>query len=129
MAETPDLHSVLGGQQFILLTTFRRTGVGVPTPVWFALEGDRVYVLTDPKSGKVKRIRNNGRVQFAPCTFNGKRRGPMLDGMARILSAEERQKAIDALNKKYGLTKRLLDLFERHLDKRVYFEITQAPGA
>lgn len=128
MAETSTLYQALGGEKFILLTTFRKTGVGVPTPVWFALEGDHIYVLTDPKSGKVKRVRNNGKVQFAPCTFNGKVRGPTLSGMARILPSEERQKAIDALNKKYGLMKRFLDLFERRLDKRVYFEISQAPG-
>ncbi|MCC7208215.1 MAG: PPOX class F420-dependent oxidoreductase [Anaerolineae bacterium] len=128
MAETSTLHRALDGQQYILLTTFRKTGVGVPTPVWFALDGERMYVLTGPKAGKVKRIRHNDKVQFAPCTFNGKVRGPALNGVARILPTEERQKAIDALNKKYGLIKRLLDLFERHLDKRIYLEIKPAPG-
>lgn len=128
MAENQSLETILKGQSYIRLTTFRKTGVGVSTPVWFALVGDCLYVLTDPKSGKVKRIRNSGKVQFAPCTFNGKLRGPTLDGVARILPGEERQKAIDALNRKYGLLKRFLDLFERHLDKRVYLEIRQAPG-
>ena len=128
MAENIPMQTLLAGHKTMLLTTFRKTGVGVSTPVWFAVEGDVLYMLTDPKAGKVKRVRNNCRVQMAPCSFNGKVRGPTIDGEARILPPNERHKAIDALNRKYGLTKRFLDLFERHLDKRVYFEIRQVPG-
>jgi hypothetical protein len=84
--------------------------------------------LTDPKTGKLKRVRNNPRVQIAPCTFSGKVCGPTIEGEARVLPIEERDLAIEALNRKYGLLKRFLDLFERHIDKRVYFEITAAPG-
>ena len=49
----------LNGHQYMALTTYRRSGAGVPTPVWFAQDGDRLFIVTQDGSGKVKRIRNN----------------------------------------------------------------------
>jgi general stress protein 26 len=51
------------GKKYISLTTFRKNGVGVPTPVWFGENGDKLYVMTRSDMGKVKRIRNNPAVR------------------------------------------------------------------
>jgi PPOX class probable F420-dependent enzyme len=53
-------------QEFLTLATFRKNGVGVKTPIWFAQEGELLLMWTDGKSGKIKRIHNNPRVHIAP---------------------------------------------------------------
>lgn len=55
----------IGNPTYIALETFRKSGEGVVTPVWVTAEGDKLYVWTVGDSGKVKRIRNNGRVRIA----------------------------------------------------------------
>jgi uncharacterized protein len=100
--------AALKKQQFISLTTFRKSGVAVPTPVWFALVDGKIYGTTQPQAGKLKRIRNNPRVTFAPCTVNGKLLGEAAEGKARVLSPEEFGLADGALRRKYGLQYLLL---------------------
>jgi len=63
--------AALADEKFISLTTFRRDGTAVPTPMWFALDGERILVWTSPTAGKAKRIRNNPHVTVAPCTVRG----------------------------------------------------------
>jgi uncharacterized protein len=46
------------GHKFINLETFRKSGVGVRTPVWFAERDGQFFVYTLLNFGKVKRIRN-----------------------------------------------------------------------
>lgn len=62
----------LAAEEFVSLTTFRRNGVGVPTTVWVARDGDRLVVTTGADSGKVKRIRNNPAVTLRPSDRAGK---------------------------------------------------------
>jgi uncharacterized protein len=62
----------LGDEHFVSLTTFRKSGVAVSTPVWIARDGDSLVVTTPAGSGKVKRLRNNSRVQLQPCGRMGK---------------------------------------------------------
>ena len=80
---------VLQEHGFVNLTTFRKSGRAVSTPVRCGVESGKLYVSTGTKSGKVKRIRNNPRVQIAPCTIRGKVVGPTVEAMARILSVDE----------------------------------------
>lgn len=103
---------VLNGEQFLRLTTFRKDGRAVPTPVWFAREGDRLYVLTQSNSGKVKRLRHTTRVEICPCTANGTPKGPDFEAQAHLLPESEYDRAIRALNRKYGIQKRLFDLMQ-----------------
>ena len=91
--------AVLEGHGFISLTTFRKNGKAVVTPVRFGVENGKVYVSTGTKSGKVRRIRINPKVQVAPCTIRGKVVGPVVEGTARILSADERILAESALKR------------------------------
>ena len=98
-------------QKYISLTTFRKTGAAVVTPVWFAELAGTLYVYTDATAGKVKRIRNNPQVQFAACTLRGVVTGPTIPGSARIVTdREEIASAETAINKKYGVERRLLRL-------------------
>ena len=60
------------GQRYISLATFRKTGVAVYTPIWFAEDNNKLYFMTSSKLGKYKRIRNNPQVKIAPCTIRGK---------------------------------------------------------
>lgn len=63
--------AALRGQKYISLTTFRKNGVRIATPVWFGEDGDKLYVMTRSDMGKTKRIRNNPRVTVAPCSIRG----------------------------------------------------------
>jgi uncharacterized protein len=100
--------SPLTRQQFINLETIRKSGVGVKTPVWFALDGEQMYVRTIENSGKVKRIRNNGRVNVAPCKADGTLLGDWIPAVARQVKDEETGQKIDRLlDKKYGLMKKM----------------------
>lgn len=119
-----DGFSALQGQQFINLTTFRKNGLPVVTPVWFAEASDRLYVMTTDGSGKVKRLRNNGRVEVAPSNRRGTPLGPAALGTARLLTGEAERTANLLLTRKYGLQKRLFDLAQKFSARqRVYIEI------
>jgi PPOX class probable F420-dependent enzyme len=104
--------------QYIRLSTYRRSGEAVATPVWFAMEGETVYVETDPSTGKFKRMRHTSRVELAPCDFWGHVTGPTVAGQARILTDPgEVAAAQEALTHKYRWVRsgfnRLLDLWQR----------------
>lgn len=96
--------------KYLHLETFRKTGVGVRTPVWFAQSGDtgtpgRVafYIYSEADAGKVKRIRNNPKARVAPCNFRGNLRGAWIDGHARICTGDEAAQGQALLRRKYWL--------------------------
>ncbi len=93
------------GQKYISLITFRKTGHAVPTPVWFAENDDKLFVMTRNDSGKYKRIRNNPEVRIAPCTIRGKITGPEFPAKVRILPRQSWQEARDAIHRKYWLAR------------------------
>jgi len=97
-------------QKYINLETFRRNGEGVKTPVWFVEDGRDLYVTTEATSGKAKRIRNNGKVNVAPCKMDGKLLGVWVPAEARELTdTTDTLRVNGLLNKKYGLLKKLFD--------------------
>jgi uncharacterized protein len=98
---------VLGQADYVLLTTFKKDGTAVPTPVWVVRHGDELRVWTAPAAGKVKRIRRSGKVHIAPCSFRGKPRGASVDAVARLLAPSDAEAVLDALAQKYGLRGRL----------------------
>jgi PPOX class probable F420-dependent enzyme len=102
--------SDLTDEPFISLTTFRRDGTPVSTPVWVAGEEGRLLVLSDAETWKVKRVRRDGHVRLAPCGATGKVRGGLLEGQATIVADTTRVKALEA--SKYGLVYRLIRLFK-----------------
>jgi uncharacterized protein len=97
------------GQQFLNLETFRKSGVGVPTPVWFTEQDGVLYVSTIDNSGKVKRIRNNGRVRIAPCDARGGLKGEWVEAQAKMVEGQTATMANALLDKKYGFQKKMFD--------------------
>ncbi|AEV85760.1 hypothetical protein ACWT_4738 [Actinoplanes sp. SE50] len=55
----------------ISLTTFRKDGTPVPTAVWHVASGDTITTVSAAAAGKVKRIRNNPRVEITACDVRG----------------------------------------------------------
>lgn len=94
--------AALAGAEFMLLTTYKRAGDPVPTTVWFAQQGDRLYVTTQSHAGKAKRIRATKRVTVAPSDRVGNVSGASAEGQARILGPDEAGVAEAALRGKYG---------------------------
>lgn len=88
--------------EYVALTTFRRDGGAVTTPVWVAQAEARLYVYTPERSGKVRRIRHTDRVELASCDFAGNPSGAVVAGRARILPRGELRRATAALRAKYG---------------------------
>ena len=114
--------SEIHGQRYISLATFRKNGVAVYTPIWFAEDNGRLYFMTSSKSGKFKRIRNNPKVKIAPCTMRGKITGPEFVATVRILKPEEFQRVRQGINAKYWLAR--VPFLWRNTD--TYLEITPA---
>lgn len=108
----------LRGAEYMKLTTFRKSGVGVPTPVWFAQAGATLYITTTAQAGKVKRIRANPHVLIAPCDARGVASGPDREAQARVLAPEEFARATEALRAKYGFRYSLIRLFGRVARRR-----------
>jgi PPOX class probable F420-dependent enzyme len=93
----------LGSEKYVRVTTFRRDGTPVGTPVWVGRDGDDLVVWTVTNAGKVKRIRNSGAVEVAACDIRGNVRGEPVRGTARILDAENTERVRRVLRKKYGV--------------------------
>ena len=87
---------------YVSLTTFRRTGVPVSTPVWAAPDGDARIVWTRSDSGKVKRLRHTTRVTVAPCDIRGRTSGPAVEGVGEFVPHDEWPGALAALRRAYG---------------------------
>src|SRR6516164_6082615 len=113
----PDDLAPFSNVKYFSLETFRKTGAGVRTPVWFAEAPSQMrktfYIYTLPDSGKVKRIRNNPKVRINPCNMRGDIRGEWVEAQARICSGDEAAKGQALLIDKYGLAKRIGDFFSR----------------
>ena len=94
---------VLARASTVLLTTFRRDGTSVPTPVWVVRRGDELWVWTNPMTGKYKRIRNNPKVTLAPSTMRGTPLGSAVNASAGPLDAVEVPEVLGLIKAKYGL--------------------------
>jgi uncharacterized protein len=110
--------AALDGKKYLNLETYRKSGVGVRTPVWFAasLPGSdppKIYLYSTADSGKAKRIRHTSTVRIAPCDMRGNLTGQWIDAHAEIVTGEEAAHATRLLNGKYWPWKQLLNLFAR----------------
>lgn len=120
----------VGNPTYIALETFRKSGEGVVTPVWVTAEGDKLYVWTVGDSGKVKRIRNNGRVRIAVSDARGAPKSEWVEARARVLDdPAEDQRQRQRLAQKYGWQFHIFNLmnrFSRNKAGHVALEITAA---
>lgn len=98
----------VAGHEFVSLTTFRRSGEGVATPVWIAVDGDALVVTTPAGSGKVKRLRRDPRVEMRPCSRRGAvpEGAPVVLAVATVGPSDTRATAV--LRAKYGWQFRLI---------------------
>jgi PPOX class probable F420-dependent enzyme len=118
----------IAAQKRTLLSTFRRSGTPVSTPVWAAEADGRFYVRSERTAGKIKRLRNDSRVLIAPCTVRGRPLGAPLEARANVLPEDREQVAEQALVRRYGLGRALFEwTFDRLRIDMCYLEIV--PGA
>jgi PPOX class probable F420-dependent enzyme len=131
--ETETYFPALAGAEFMVLTTHRRTGEPVPTTVWFAQVGDRLYVTTMGIAGKANRLVNNDQVLVAPSDARGTVLGPGEPAQARLLDPAEYAVALDALRTKYN--PQFDEIVSRDAERapamggRIYLEVRPAERA
>lgn len=90
-------------QQFLNIETFRKSGVGVKTPVWFVQDGETLYAWTQADSGKAKRIRFKPDVKIAPSKADGTPLGEWVSAKASLDESADALRHIKQLmRKKYG---------------------------
>ena len=99
--------------QYVLLTTFTKDGRPKPTPVWAASDGNRLLIISEEKSWKVKRIRNTSRVTLAVCDIRGRAKSEAIEATAAILDKSQTGAVYDAIGRDYGLIGRVFNLFSK----------------
>lgn len=123
-----DLESLFPGR-YLSITSFKRDGTRVATPVWFVCDGGRLFALTDLHSAKVRRIRRNPEVLVAPCRVNGKLRGKPVRARVEVLTAtSDLERAQKLLLTRYKLSYPVVMLFYR-LGRRLRRQKSVADGA
>jgi hypothetical protein len=125
---TADLATLFPGR-FLSITSFKRDGAGVATPVWFVSDGTRLFALTDLHSAKVRRMRRDPRVLVASCRASGELRGEPIPARAEVLTAtEDLDRVQKLLSQRYKISYRLIMLIYRLL-RRLRREAAVADGA
>lgn len=97
--------------EYIRLETIKKNGQVVPTPVWFVVEDDMLFVRSYANSGKVKRMKNNPHVRVTPSDALGKPHGVTIEGTAERANGDTEIKISQRLYRKYGLMKMSFDLW------------------
>ena len=116
----------LNGHKYALIVTYKRSGEGVPTPVWFGVDDQgRFYCRTGKQAAKVKRIRNNPRVRVAPCTVRGVPKGAYAEGAARLVDVSGEDHAERTIQSNYSLFRRIYEGSAGSMDA-YYIEVTPA---
>ena len=118
----------LAAERYVSLVTFRRNGIGVPTPIWIAPDDGKLYAVTDGTSAKMKRLRVTDRIRIAACDARGNVKGEWAEGRARrVDDLAVVARAMAALERKYGWQFAALNWFSRlvgRIGRRAYIEIT-----
>jgi uncharacterized protein len=99
--------------EYILLTTFTKDGRPKPTAIWAAPDGDRLLVITQEQSWKVKRIRNTPRVTLAVCDRRGNPKGDAVEAVATVLDKSHTGAVYDAIGKRYGVIGKTFNFFSK----------------
>ena len=111
MADQPNLAEKLEQRfpgKYLSLTSYKRDGTGVATPVWFVIDDGRLLVMTDPESFKAKRIHRNPDVTISACTATGRLRGNAVPARAELLPDSERARLDQLMADKYSWLARIV---------------------
>jgi len=100
-------------QRYVNLETYRKSGQGVRTPLWFIEQQGVLYMRTPAPSAKVKRIRNNPHVRIVPSDVRGNPIGEWIEGKAQLIATDDAEWVNQLVKRKYGLFKRLIDIRSR----------------
>ncbi len=98
----------LAAAKFVLLTTYRKDGSAVDTPVWAAPDGNRLLVWTVADAYKVRRLRRDPRVSLAICDARGNAKSAAVPGIGEVLDADGSAHARSVIARKYGLLGRII---------------------
>jgi PPOX class probable F420-dependent enzyme len=131
MSAPPPVLEPFVRQWAVLLTTYRRDGTPIGTPVNLAVEGDRAFFRTWDTAWKLRRIRHNPEVRGTPCTPLGRPTGAEIPAHARALTGSESDHAKRLLARKHPLLHGLLVPLIHHLrgNTTVHVELTPVAGA
>jgi PPOX class probable F420-dependent enzyme len=103
----------LGDEKYILLTTFRRDGTPVATPVWAVpLDDGQVGFWTSSGSGKAKRLAHTARVTVQACNSRGRVTAGTqpVEGRARLVAGAEFAAIREKVIAKYGFMTKITKL-------------------
>ncbi|BBY08987.1 PPOX class F420-dependent oxidoreductase [Mycobacterium noviomagense] len=109
----PPTFADIAKSRYVLLTTFTKDGRPKPTPIWAAPDRDRLLVITEEKSWKVKRIRNNPQIMLAACDVRGRPKSDPVEATAAILDKSHTAAVYDAIGKRYGILGRVFNWFSK----------------
>lgn len=139
MDSIPTDLDVVAAHQYVSLTTFRRSGEPVATPVWIARDGDDLVVITVDQQGKTKRLAHTARVELRPCDVRGvvPTDAPVYRGAALLDRTPEGVAAVKrAMSAKYlaarlgnGLERLLGPLMRRKPRAGIRITLDGAPGS
>jgi uncharacterized protein len=99
--------------RYLLLTTFTKDGKPKPTPIWAAPDGERLLVITEEKSWKVKRIRTTPQVTVAACDMRGNPKSEPVEATATILDKSETDTVYRAIGQRYGLIGKVFNVVSK----------------
>jgi PPOX class probable F420-dependent enzyme len=113
-----------------LLTTYKRDGTPVATPVTIAVDGDRAFVRTWHSAWKARRMRNNPAVLVAPATVRGRPTGDAVAARSRLLEGEEAKRAARAIARRQPILQGVLVPLSHRLMRyrTLHYELTTLEG-
>jgi PPOX class probable F420-dependent enzyme len=105
----------VGRASYVSITSYRKNGSPISTPVWIAPDGDDLYFFSDTGAHKVKRIRNNPAVTLQPCDVRGRVKdgAPLVTGLAEVLDHSDTPRVRRIVNRKYRVQGTIGTLFSR----------------
>jgi uncharacterized protein len=121
----------LAAGKYLLITSYRKNGTGVATPVWVVRDGDGLGVWTAADSWKVKRVRARGDVLVGPCDLRGRPTGDQIPATAEICDEATSARYRTLIARKYGIAGRLSLLgsrLRRGVNGTVGIRVTLTPG-
>jgi uncharacterized protein len=121
--------ALLSGRSHELLVTYKRDSGALPTPVWFALDGDdRLYVWTEVNAFKAKRVQRNPEALLAPCDVRGMPLGPPIAARGRVLTdPAARDRAARVIRGSWNVWQRVFEVASRPVTPVHYIESVPAP--